>query len=542
MRVTTLICDGWDLLAAGLTAVEPTDFPIARPEEDVTDPGPADYKRPPFTLALLAPLSASSAIEKARRDINAGSELLVGFDGAPPRLGVLHSVRVEDQKDTDQEIVLTLAGTRDPFWLDEWVPVTVNVPLWGHADVDMEIRGDVEAEVSVKATCTDAAEFVALGCKHDPESSYSPTDDYTGATDANAYGGSRTIDVSVSTNTPLGTAPTLNAIGNRGIHMACARMKNSASQSVKVSSAASSAVYTDEPAVTFSQSALRGAVLGRVRIPIGGVASSMGGGSAWGEETETLYQNVGTSTSTANESQTYTMLNKGRLVIALYCAPNATGTKRINVYNETKGIVYSDELFAAEVTTTSAGLVAFRAESPSPMIHDAGDVLTISMNYSVSATKNPPGTLGTIYYSSTSQYAGGARTGGGDLRFRVYEIPLVEFATTTPVKASGTGTANLDVVTRIPLDDWAVIVDRTAAAGDGFSFERGDVFPVTVEGAIGTSILGTEAQVYGKRIGLRPGVTNRLVAAADTTPAAAPGTLTVLLVFRQRWLTLPRAV
>ena len=545
MALTTATIAGFDLSGS----VEAYDLPTAKLSDDglaAQDagliPSASDYLDAPFSLTLIIRAADADAVKDAvsamTRRFRSGSALSWGEDGSPALSSAVQRCEVASEAYFGTWARITYSGTREPFWTDAWKPLTSTaVPLWGTADITESIDGDVEAEVALVATCSQASEWVALGCKHDPAADYDPTDDYSGASDANAYGGETTNAVTVTTDTALGTAPTLDSEANRGLHLPCARLKNSTgSVSLKVASAASSTVYADEPAVSFSQTALRGVSLGRVRVPVSEVPNTSGG-TVYLTATRVVNQDTGTTEIPSGTfTQTYTAVDTGRVpTIEIY------GRGAVGVTTASVSLLDPSHLVFGEPTTvgkyrcstvsTTAGWHVFTRDSGN------GEIVA-GTQYQVS------GSVTTYNFipsrSTSSTYAGGSCSAGGDLRFRVWEEERVSFGTTTPLKATGSGTATLDVLTRIPLDDFAVVVDSTAAASDGFAFEGGDVFTRYAAGTTGTSILGTEAQVYGKHLGLAPGVTNRLVAAADTTATAAPGTLTVTGNYRQRWLTLSK--
>lgn len=164
-----------------------------------------------------------------------------------------------------------------------------------------------------------------------------------------------------------------------------------------------------------------------------------------------------------------------------------------------------------------------------------------------------------VHRNSTSVYAGGACSLGGDLRFEVteqvkqnvdfYLLTFVElplgFTATVGVQAEcseATKTASLDNVALIPVDEGAVVVKYTAAttAGDGIMIDnlparRGsrNVYAASASGGRGLSLVG-KSTLYGALM-LKPR-SNRIVIAAYTPANAAPTTATVTVKYRPRYL------
>ena len=134
------------------------------------------------------------------------------------------------------------------------------------------------------------------------------------------------------------------------------------------------------------------------------------------------------------------------------------------------------------------------------------------------------------------------RSDGTTLNHKVYHQDRITYPGSTPIvgASSTAASGSVDVVARVPADHLGVNLVRTAASGEGFVLEKGQLYLADDEANIGSS-LAAYGSVFGIYDGPLPGVSNTLVVAADTG-TALPTTVQVWGSYIERWSDLQRSV
>lgn len=579
MSVTTAIIDGLDLITDPYT-IESYEFPPAVPNDDANSdmnagslPSPGDYTDPSFTLTVIVKGDTAQEVRESvatlTRRIAPGVMVTWAEDGCSALNTYVRIVQcsADSYFGTFARIVFT--GTRDPFWHGPWYDlVSMAVPCWSSAQISgaasaLTVSGEVDAQLVLRTCSPQATTWMGWGVKHAPASGYSPVDDYSGITGATYVGGAKSASGTLSTSYAVITgAPSLDMEANRGNHILCARVEtNQAGTYYKGCSVASAevgaAVSADLSPVASPSAQMRGVVLGRVRTPV--------------VDMPYLDSQAGAAPSPVVIQQT-----SGDAYEFPHSNPAGNETMVYQTFVVSAGVRIASVAFKTDVSMDSVNVYLYSASSGTPVSQirslgnvdtpESAHVSTIECDVAISAgtyalvleclgRKNAPyffrNTDATSYPSGVGGHknAAGVWTAGDgtdtsiDLYFQITTYAGQTLGISTPIKATAsTGKANLDVVARIPADELAVVATRTAAAGEGMLYDASleDVYVANSAGKTGSSMLGTSAMVYGKHHGLRPGVSNYLVIAADTPYNEAPSAIAVSGQYRERWIHLSR--
>jgi len=566
--ISTALIDGFDCLSNGST-VKAFDFPTASISQAGLDLQAAGKTVPaselldaPWSLTLLLSAASASALATAMTAMvlrfHQGAVLTIAEDGGLPCSSAIRTVQPPRKTLNGTWGLLSIMGDRVGAWDGKTVliasaasPLPVN--LFGTADLDSTPDGELDARAELFVSPAEATNNLALGMKHDPTvtgvatTEYHPCADYgaAGTSDATAVGGYRTTDATLSTDptspTALGNAGTTDSLdvnANRGEHLAFARVRSDDATALfyaqsKVTPEVGSAIAETEQGVTIGvANALKTLNLGRIRIPVQDVPDLSRGGNS-GSYAAEVAQNenlTGASTATGHQTQTLTVTTTG-LLAAVFVKMKETGGYAKVVLSR-GGQQIGGVTYVAVPTSTAALTRVGIVNAPAVTV---GDVVTVDIY--------PDGqTLTCNYNSSDAAYSGGARTGGGDLYFKTHIAPLITFGCTTPVLGSCAGSkhGSLDAVARIPLDDFAIVTNRVAAAGEGFRYNAaaGSIWLANATKTGAT--LAASAYKAGRYEGPAPGVVNRFVAAGDTG-TVLPTHVYIWGSYVERWIDRQRA-
>lgn len=564
MPLSTLSVDGFDLLSNGVTC-EKFDFPESVPTDDGRRAQQAledtdSLEDAPWGMTLI--VSGATAADVATlvtditRRVKPGSQIALGVDDRPALNALVREVRTTGEEYYSKWARISFTGTRDGAWYSEWKSLTpVTVPLWGSADVTDAIDGDMPAQFAPTVISPLAATWLALGVKQAPMSGYDPTDDYSGTANAVAFGGQTTAATAVGSlpaYAAIGTAPTIDGNANRGSHILCARgVASSAATKLKAASklvSLSTVEAVNEVPATVGATTMRGVVVGDVRVPVVDTPDGAQVEAAWLPEAVQVSHTTGTVVGPPTEAvnrawQTFTLTQRTRVLgvtMRGYSSAQLGGETYISITNVSDGL--PDYPWIAHS-------VGYRGSTLGD-IYCPFDVVLEPGQYAIETP------LDHLVRDTAAGYAGGQGgysanlpghgmvVGDGtdtsiDWYFKIHGQVAQEVGTTTPLYAAGTGTLALDVVTRIPADDLAILATHAFAANQGFTYEpdMGLAYLANSVGVVGNSI---RAEVRGKHRGLAPNATNTLVAAGDVG-ANAPGNITVGGKYRERWRRLSRS-
>lgn len=551
---TSVLIDGYDLIANGWTVVEGTSFPTAEVAQWGKDLQTAGFTTPasslldaPFSVALHKEATTASALAEEMKSLGRrfqpDSVLTVGYGGNQPGSCAIRTVNLPQRDvrhDTPTEGTLTITGTREGPWNGRVIPVAsqatpIALTLFGSAALDSTPDGDLDAAATIYATPLQATNLLTLGFKSSAATGYDPIDDYSGTSDATAFGGARSTDVvTAATGTALGTAPTIDVDANRGEHIVLARVKSSSATATfkaesRVAPAIGAAVSELEPAVAAGGTALKTLNLGRVSVPVQDVPDS-GRSSSWTSTTTLDQSHTGATgqVSTAGalwEAGTVTYNGSGILDLEVECSASGAGHLSIALCTPYAGGGWSSWTTFDADFAASAGWSYLR--------------LTRGVLAGV-----PAGTYTLVVYTAATvsvRAHSAASTVIDGLNYKLYQASPISFPATTPVQCFSSGASgSVDVLARIPADEFGFTVSRTAASGQGCVVQDGQMFLADSSGNIGAT-LAAVGSIFGVYDGPLPGVTNTLVAAADTG-ATLPTTVSVWGSYTERWSDLQRSV
>ena len=412
--------------------------------------------------------AAEDAVTALQRAIDSENARLVWQrtpDSRPLQCDIYSATLTEDAVNTYRReagrVPLTLLLTTSALWRETVgtaFSLTGTAPYVGAID---SVRGDAPALAVWDIISGTATNAVGVGLMPSAGASFDPIDTYASVT--------YSLPSSLPTNgTVVGTPPSIDMADNRGGYEVFARASGPAAAILtRARSAVSgSGAYTStsvasesEPAVATTTAAQKWHRVGYCKVPAAAVPVTSGE-VAYGPPTQVVAQDTGTSTATGEQTQTYTVVNTGRI-------------SSFEVYG------YAPDLYTPTLawsilrgSTVIASGTAYANNSaswnvlygPSMPTVTAGETITLK----VSATS------GTFYYSSTSLYSGGARTGGGDLRFRVYEQVQFTSGATVGLQAAylaTSGTLTLTQLVRVPCDYGMAAVGATFGTNEGVTID-----------------------------------------------------------------------
>ena len=446
------------------------------------------------------------------------------------------------------DIVITCRTT--PYWVGAPVETVVTVPAGTPWVATVEdVPGDTPALTSVRYTHAQATTGLAVGLKSDAGAGYDPSDDYDTTTGGSWESGGKYDAITMTgTATTIGTPGSKDVGVHKGDYLVWARVLSYATtaadaffravSSVQGAIGSAASVYGREVSPTTTSGAGYDVLdLGVVPLPAGRVQAGLSG-TAYAPATRAVNQDTGTTEITSGSyTQTYTAVNTGRVSsIEIYGrVPVGVAEASISIVDPTT-LIFGNPLvvgkYRCATVSTAAGWHVFT--------RDVGyGVVSSGTQYQISgvvASNVIPSR------STSSTYASGACSAGGDLRFRVWEQKSLTLGATIGIQARCTESskvARLDTVALIPTDEAAITVSSSFSAGQGVVIDNlsddeadHDVY-VCDSTDSGVSVLSSAAP-YGGPLLLRPG-SNTLSGMAKTPATAAPGDASLIVTYRPRW-------
>lgn len=406
----------------------------------------------------------------------------------------------------------------------------------GHLDV-ADVPGDIPALLDMTVTSTDARGALGVGLRHEPSADYQYADDYSGTADAACYGGQKSaaynLPTSWAASAVVATPPAIDVLANAGRSFALARLTNSAVSASHVlyrlrSSSTGSGALADTVSAN-GLAVMAGAAgafelvnLGPVTTPCAGMPD-LDGAAGYEIVIELNAENDGelllaTTTGEIRVRQTFPDMDLESFEYTVTSAPSTT------------------LVFATAMVSMRSGAVMWVNLPTTPGTHAVVLPAWAQGAYAIDLQLRS-GTLSWTFgvAHSNGDYSDGALTqtkgtgvsAGDDLTFLAYGRRARGFTAADGVQAmcSASGkTARIDVLTRLPIDWWALLTYKAFTAGQGLLIQSNpnglfDAFLCNDDGDVGHSLLG-DSVVRGVPA-LWPG-TNRLVFAGDH-----PGSLTI---------------
>ena len=498
------------------------------------------YNDAPWSLTVtptdFASGSAVSAyLDEVTRRIRPFATFSIAEDDCPAATGTFKEFDQQARQCFDTWGRVTYIGTRWPAWEGRVVPFgPISVPLFGTADLDSTPDGDLEAAVDLFATIGSATTGAWLGVKADPGTGYDPIDDYSGVTDTTCVGGSKSTahNLTANTQSSVATAPAFDVNDNLGIVEHIARLVgNDATTAIVGASVVTPSiglpVSAPNPPVALGATVFNVLDLGQLKIPAQDVPN-LASGSAYGTPALSAnYDGTSTYSGTGGCTTTAFVPAAGRLEkfsVKLGKTTVASGPIMIELLNSSYLPISMQTIDASALAPSGAFYDFTCSVAPS----DQTFYITVDLGYVTGSVQ--------VYGGSSPQT---------HIAYRAYVAPLVTFGATTPVLATTANSSKnvaVDVVTRVPLDDFAMLCRASLAANQGWrvnSFTR-TRYLIDSSGNGGASLAGS-LDIEGVRPGFAPGVVNRFVAAADTG-ATLPGTMTVWGTYTERHIDRARAV
>lgn len=376
--------------------------------------------------------------------------------------------------------------------------------------------GDLIARTSAKVVSGAggaALNLISVGIEHDPQPGYVAIDSYSGVADLTAHGDAWSATTALDgTYKALGTAPAIDAQGNHGNPYIVARIQCSGTPSLNRYRAHSVISGMSRILASIVGAAAVGTrLLGRVKVPSAPLPDSSFSGSAYGPEAVSASNTVGGTYLTAvyvtvaKIGQTFLHAGGLQTGITMWLKNNSAAPVQV--------ICQLNAGSRPSVLTTLAasfdGPIRFTWSEALP----AGQYSAYVQDFGGSGAYNGDGTF---LVRQAGAYADGnaftmtefsvSTALTSDLYFTAYRRPLITFNATTPVFATGTGTAQLDFVARIPSRSCFIVPTVTGAV----QFEGGQCYPHDSVSVIGTAV---EALYGDGEFGLAPGVDNAVTAA-----------------------------
>lgn len=477
------------------------------------------------------------------------------------------------QRLTGYTIIAEVTLITDPYWMGPWsteatiadgskVPSAV-FPFYATVAA---VGGDVDAILTATVLPAQATSMIALGVFPDVGEDFDPIDDYSGTTDAAAYGGAKATSGSLTTTfAAIGSAPTIPTAGNRGTHVAQVRIANTAaaagSAKYRTYSTTNGSAIVDSTSVSGpivaaavkSGDGFEVATLGLVDIPCAqmpDVKTESGFGAPALDVVSQLAGSSYTSAISRAAAETQAWVPEySMLVTGMRFHIKNAATVPISI-----GLFIQDRAYGYNPPTTYASLRVDAPASSDGLLEYVLDdyfVVNKGQQYFLNVVGNV-GNVTVKYASGSNPFAKGQRYRSvigaqgwavtsypnDDLIFEVDGMLAFGFDSTLPVLAScseSTKTASLDVLTRIPVDGGAFVCTSPFSAGLGVRF-AGDTrraYHADADG-IGHALL-SQTKLFGFPR-LRPGVPNAIVVNAATPATAAPTGATVKYTYRERYL------
>lgn len=557
---SSYIVESWDLPDAVLK-----DAAAAADEAGISYTGQR-YENAPWTITWIvrgtSADTTASGVNCLSRLLFAGQTMTINEeDQSEPLVCTVRSVRTQPAAYFGGAAArFTATGTRDPLWTTNSPTIVAdascNLPGTYTASA-ANITGEVPAGFILKVRPQQATSAIWVGCRSDADSCASFFQDYSGCSDAAAFGTETTHLTASSGYGTWAGATSLNASAMRGTYRVVARVKqpdvvaDSAYRAASIATPGAGSATTQYSTHTHATACATFQTLsmGDVDVPAAALIADVG----WA--TPTVYatasgQNASAAlTSCAYYAQTFTVSGTSRLN-SLYFRVSGSAAGRPGdptdlaiayLYSTSGGVPEALLASTPHFNPKISGSAAWWAENT----FIGGYVDTCAGTYAAVVKFVPAAESAKVYYNSSAGASGTMYTStngtswsasGADLAFQVDGMAMgVSSSCSVAIQGSNASAVVLDLddVALIPTDEWAVEATSSFSASAGMRLDASSPrlqdtrTDQCTASATGGSLMGS-TKFWGAP-GLEPGVDNTLVMIAATPGDAVPASAVVSL-------------